>query len=165
MALRPRTTSISPAQSVRRAEHTQRGEVAENGTVVMVAEINTAERSMKLSNTYHAVMPEEVALPNVSEIIFAQNAVPLDVRAGMGRREGGTHKDIAQLDEGVQVAICRRPGIQDEVRDAFVSIPQWGESVGSNACEGHVLLGYSYTEIHHALHGREVETFQLQLDI
>ena len=110
-------------------------------------------------------MSEHVALPDVSEVVLAQSAVPLDVRPGMGRREERTDKHVVQLREGIQMTVCCRPCIQDEVRNVFVSVSYHGKSSVWKSDGEHVLLGHAFPEVQHTFHGCKIEGLQLQLDI
>ena len=70
--------------------------------------------------TYQNVVAESIALPCVSKVILAENAVDLHIPSGMVDGMDGISEEVQNEAEHVQVTICRRSRVKDKVRDVFI---------------------------------------------
>ena len=58
-------------------------------------------------------MTKKIALPGVTEAIFAQDAVDLNVACWMVDSPQPVREEVVREPKHVEMAICRGPGIED----------------------------------------------------
>ena len=68
------------------------------------------------SSTYQNVVSKDIALPSVSKVVFAQNAVDLNVATWMLAGVDCVFEQVPREPQYVEVAICRRTGVEYKMR-------------------------------------------------
>ena len=63
-------------------------------------------------NAYQNVVPKDITLPCVSKVVFAQNAVDLNVATWMLAGVDWVFEQVPREPQYVEVAICRRTGVE-----------------------------------------------------